>query len=562
MFQQFINEYFVIDHLNIIFLLGIILFGGTWVGRFFQKLKIPQVVGYICLGVILGKTGFNFIDDSTLSTLQPFNFFALGLIGFMIGGELKTKTLKKYGKQFSLILIMEAFGAFIIVSIAMTFFGIMLFKDSKLGLAFGLLMGAISSATAPAATTDVLWENKTKGPLTTIILGIVAMDDAIALLLFAMATSLAGLLMGQADTSISYSVLVFVWEIGAAIVLGFTAGMVIRQVFKSFIDDDRILAFSIGAILLLIGCAQLLQVDIILTTMSMGFFITNRAPLKSKRTFHVVEKFTPPVYILFFVLVGAKLDISGLTKTTIALALVYIVARIIGKALGAVTGARLSGAPSTVQKYLPFCLLSQAGVAIGLSIVASQTFDGVLGDTIVLVITATTFVVQLVGPSMVKYAVDKSGEAGLNISESDLIQQSKVRDIADKAIPVIREGESVNNILKIFAERDNFYYPVVNKDDLLTGIISIEKLKDTFISSYSTDLLVAHDIMDKVNYTCRMDTEASEIYSIFKKSNIPSIPIVNMEGKVEGIVEYRRIQQLISHRLAELQLKATEMEAS
>jgi Kef-type K+ transport system membrane component KefB/predicted transcriptional regulator len=562
MFQQFINEYFAIEHLNIIFLLGIILFGGTWVGRFFQKLKIPQVVGYICLGVILGKTGFNFIDDRTLLTLQPFNFFALGLIGFMIGGELKTKTLKKYGKQFSLILLLEAFGAFILVSIAMTFLGILLFKDTKLGISFGLLMGAISSATAPAATTDVLWENKTKGPLTTMVLGIVAMDDAIALLLFAMASSVAGLLMGKVGSSMGYSALVFIWEIGIAIVLGFSAGIIIRQVFKSFIDDDRILAFSIGAILLLIGCAQLLKVDIILTTMSLGFFITNRAPLKSKKTFHVVEKFTPPVYILFFVLVGAKLDVSGLTKTTIILAGFYILTRIFGKALGTILGARLSGAPTTVRKYLPFCLLSQAGVAIGLSIVASQTFEGIIGETIVLVVTATTFIVQLLGPNMVKYAVHKSGEVGLNITESDLIHQSKVKDIADRGIPVFQEGETLNNILKIFAERDNFYYPVVNKEKLLTGIISIDKLKDTFISSESSSFLLAHDIMEKVNHTCLLETEASEIYTLFKKSNIPSIPIIDSEGKVEGIVEYRRIQQLISHRLAELQSKAIKMEAS
>lgn len=562
MIQQFINEYFAIEHLNIILLLGIILFGGTWVGRLFQKLKIPQVVGYICLGVILGKTGFNFIDDKSLLTLQPFNFFALGLIGFMIGGELKTKTLKKYGKQFSLILLLEAFGAFILVSIAMTFFGIILFKDIKLGISFGLLMGAISSATAPAATTDVLWENKTKGPVTTMVLGIVAMDDAIALLLFAIASSIAGLLMGKVGSSMGFSALVFIWEIGMAIVLGFSAGFVIRRVFKSFIDDDRILAFSIGAILLLIGCAQLLKVDIILTTMSLGFFITNRAPLKSKKTFHVVEKFTPPVYILFFVLVGAKLDVSGLTKTTIILAGVYIVTRILGKALGTILGARLSKAPSTVRKYLPFCLLSQAGVAIGLSIVASQAFEGVIGETIVLVVTATTFIVQLLGPNMVKYAVQKSGEIGLNITESDLIQQSKVKDIADTGIPVFQEGESLNNILKIFAERDNFYYPVVNKDKILTGIISIEKLKDTFISSESSAFLLAHDIMEKVNHTCLLETEASEIYTLFKKSNIPSIPIIDSEGRVEGIVEYRRIQQLISHRLAELQSKAIKMEAS
>ncbi|QEN03969.1 CBS domain-containing protein [Thiospirochaeta perfilievii] len=545
---------------NMILLLGVILFGGTLVGRLFQKWKIPQVVGYIGLGLVLGQTGFNLINSKTLTNLQPFSTFALGLIGFMIGGELKLKTIKKYGKQFLTILLMESLGAFFIVFILISITSYLFFHDIKIAISLGLLLGAISSATAPAATTDVLWENKTRGPLTTMILGIVAMDDAVSLLLFAIASSVVGILSGQAGANLGLSILALIWEIGLSVFLGVGIGALLFWIIKNFVDEDKILAFSIGAILLLIGLAQVLGVDVILSTMAMGFFISNFAPRRSEETFHLVEKFTPPVYILFFVMVGATLNVGGLTKVTVVMALVYLFGRMGGKAAGSILGAIISKAPTSVRKYLPFCLFSQAGVAIGLSIVAGNTFDGVIGETIVLIITATTFVVQLIGPTAVKFAVSRSGEVGLNITAQDLIRQSRGRDLADKNIPLIKENENLNNILSIFASRDNLYYPVVNSDNKLVGILSIENLKDTFIASELSDFLLAHDIMDSILYTTTLDSQASDIYSLFDKSHVPSIPVVDKDGRVEGMIENRRMQQFISRRLVELKKKAEDME--
>lgn len=549
------------DSVNMILLIGIVLFGGTVIGRLFQKWKIPQVVGYIGLGVILGQTGFNILNKNILGTLQPFSTFALGLIGFMIGGELKIKTIKKYGKQFLTILLMESLGAFFIVSILITLTAMLFFKDIKIAISLGLLMGAISSATAPAATTDVLWENKTRGPLTTMILGIVAMDDAVSLILFAIASSIVGIISGEAGSGLGSNLLGLAWEIGISVILGIAVGSVLNWIIKNFVEEDKILAFSIGAILLLIGLAQVLEVDVILASMVMGFFISNFAPRRSKETFLLVEKFTPPVYILFFVMVGAGLNVHGLSKMTIVMAIVYLVGRMGGKAFGSIFGAILSKAPMSVRKYLPFCLFSQAGVAIGLSIVAGHAFPGVIGETIVLIVTATTFVVQIIGPAAVKYAVTKGGEVGLNITAQDLIRQSKGRDIADIDIPLIKEHESLGNILKIFVSRDNLYYPVVNGDDVLVGILSIENLKDTFIASDLSEYLLAHDIMENVIHTTTLETQASEIYTLFDKSLVPSIPVIDNSGKVKGMIENRRMQQLISKRLSDLKNKAGDMEA-
>ena len=558
---DFITGHLNPEKLNALLVLGVVLFGGSWVGRLFQAVKIPQVVGYIGLGVLLGRTGLGWIDQETLVGLQPFSTFALGLIGFMIGGELKITTIRKYGKQFTTILLMESLGAFLVVSLLITGIGWLFFRDMAFALSLGLLMGSISSATAPAATTDVLWENKTKGPLTTIVLGIVALDDAVALLLFAVSASVAGLLIGGGgDHSLLSSLLDLLWEIGVAILLGISMGFIQYRSIKSFSDENKILAFSIGAIVLLIGAATLLNVDIILAAMTMGFFITNYAPRRSRETFELVERFTPPVFVLFFVMVGAKLDVSGLTTVTIVLAAVYLVGRIFGKSLGAVLGSITSGAPKTVRRFLPFTLLSQAGVAIGLSIVAGQVFIGPLGDTIVMIITASTFVVQILGPALVKYAAVGAGEVGLNITEEDLIRRSRVSDLADTDIPAIQENQSIREVLKIFAQRDNLHYPVVNSEGTLTGTLSIEKLKDTFIASNIAPFLLAHDIKDPSEFTCRMENEASEVREMFRNHNLASLPVVDGNGKLVGIIENRRMQQLIARRLAELQEKATALE--
>ncbi len=547
-------------NLNVILLLGIIVFFGTFGGRLFQVLKIPQVVGYITVGIILGLSGIRFISIPILDALQPFNAFALGLIGFMIGGELKIGTLRKFGKQFTYILLMESLGAFFFVSIFISVFGYLLSGNFPFFVSLGLLMGSISSATAPAATTDVLWENKTRGPLTTTVLGIVAMDDGVALLLFAFASSIASSLLGKTDAGVVLSILRLVYEIGVAVLLGVLIGFILNKIIRNFNDEDKILAFSLGALLLLIGLAQVLGVDMILGAMSMGFYISNYAPRRSEETFKLVGKFTPPIYVLFFVLVGAKLNISNISIIVGILAVVFLFGRLLGKAMGATLGAYLSKAPSGVRKYLPFCLLSQAGVAIGLSIVAGQTFKGSVGDVIIMVVTTTTFVVQIAGPPFVKYAVVKAGEIGLDITEEDLIKKSKADDIVDRSIPHIKETDTITKILSLFSERDNFYYPVVDDEEKLVGIVSIDHLKDTFIASDFSDYLLAYDIMEPVICTCTPDTEATEIRNNLKKFDIQSMPMIDEGRRVLGMIENRGLQQLFSRKIAHLQMKAKTLE--
>ncbi len=551
-----------LSHLDSLLLMGIILFGGTLGGRYFQKLKIPQVVGYILIGVIIGKSVLGIVNTEILSNLQPFSYFALAIIGFMIGGELKIKVFKKYGRQFSWILLLEAFIPFVVVTLLTGTILWFFTRDLNTSLAISLLLGSISAATAPAATTDVLWENKTKGPVTSILLGIVAMDDGVALLLFALVSSIAGVLLGQTTQPIWQSMLHLVYEISLSVFLGFLFGFVLSRIIRSYKDDDKILAFSLGSILLLIGVASALGVDLILAAMSMGFFKTNFTPRSSETTFKLVERFSPPIYVLFFVLVGAKMDFSTLTPFVIIMALTYLLARTTGKFIGARLGARISGAPETVRKYLPFCLLSQAGVAIGLSIIAGEKFPGETGNMIILIITTTTFIVQLVGPSSVKYAVTKAGEVGLNITEEDFLKSSAAKDILVGEPLVVLDQMPASEVLEVFSIHDNLYFPVLtaaSNGKKLVGVITIDSLRETLSDLDMTRWLLAHDLMEDVAVTCDEETPLLEVRELMAEFHVQYIPVCGKQGDYKGIIEERLIQKHISSRILEIQQEAERL---
>ncbi|MDD5085564.1 MAG: cation:proton antiporter [Candidatus Omnitrophica bacterium] len=547
-------------HINILFLLGLALFGGTIGGRIFQKLRIPQVVGYITIGIIIGTSGLKIIDREVLTALQPFNYFALGLIGFMIGRELKKEVFIKHGRQLVNVLMFEGVTSFILVSIFVSVLGMFIFKDVKLACALGLLLGAISSATAPAATTDVLWEYKTRGPLTRTVLSIVALDDGLALLLFAFASSIASRLIGHAHESMFKLLNQPLYEIGGSIIIGVASGWLLIKILKLHTQREKILAFSLGTVSLALGLSLALHVDMLLAAMTLGMIIVNYAPETNKKMFELVEGFTPPIYILFFVLVGAKLDVSKMSLPIIILALVYLIGRSAGKSIGANLGARISKMPESVQKYLPLCLFSQAGVAIGLSIVAAQAFPDQIGNAIIIVITATTFVVQLIGPPLTKLAVVKAKEVGLNVTEEDLIQRYKVEDVMDANYPLISEDMKLPAILRVFSESNNYYYPVVAGDKRMLGIVSVDGIRHAFVATGLSDLVVAVDIIEPYETTVNPKSPLSVAKELLDDNDLNYLPVVEKGDKLAGFLERRALDKLISMKIMELQEHAKSLE--
>jgi len=550
-----------LENLNILFILGLALFGGTIGGRIFERLKIPKVVGYIIIGFLLGRAGLRVVDKSTIDMMQPFSYFALGIIGFLIGGELKREAFARYGKQFTTILLTEGLTSFVFVSALIIVVGGIFFGFTTEVITLGLVLGAISSATAPAATTDVLWEYKTRGPLTSIVMGIVAMDDALALMLFAICSSIATTMLRHTGTDILGTVLWPLYEIFGSIVLGGLVGLVLSLIVRRYFEEEGILAFSIGLVLLVLGLAEALKLDMILAAMALGTVLANFVPHRSKEVFRFVQRFAPPIFVLFFVLFGAKLNISSMSLPLVLMTVVYLIGRTFGKGLGATFGAKVSGAQKTVQRYLPFCLFSQAGVAIGLSILASQRFHDTIGDSIVLIITTTTFVVQIIGPPSVKWAVTKAGEVGLNVTEEDLIRNSRVRDIMNEEVPLIKEEAPLHEVFRVFGETPFFHFPVVNGSGQLVGVITVSALKNSFLEPDLGAILIAQDMMEPVKVTVSPDTPLSEIRNLFERYMVDYLPVVE-DGKVVGMLEEQALNKMISTKIIELRKKVEALESA
>ena len=544
------------DH-NILCLIGFALFFGTIGGRLFQKLRIPQVVGYIIIGIIIGESGLKFISQETVSNMDPFNFFALGLIGFSIGGELKASILKKYGKQFTWILFLEALIAFFVVGVIMFCTVFLLTKNTFYATALALLFGSISSATAAAGTTDVLWEYKAKGPMTSILLGIVALDDVVALFLFAISASIISSIQGGGDgnaTSLLMNIVTPIIEIGGAVVIGVIAGYILSYLVRHYQDAERVLSFSIGAILAALGISGILKFDTIMTCMVMGFVLTNTAGKAADAMFSLINKFTPPIYVVFFVFVGAKLNISQFGKEPVILLLLflYLGGRTLGKMIGATLGAIFGKASAKIRRYLPFGLFSQSGVAIGLSILAMQRFPGEIGNNILIVVTASTFIVQIVGPFFLKYAIENAGEAGLNITEDDIIEKSCAADFIRSKESRLQCEDNLKTILKVFSENDDLYYPVVTQNDKLAGVISVNEIKDTLMYSEISDLLAAIDLMSSFDSPVLPGTPMKEVIDILHRTQSDFVAVIDQNGKFCGLIEQYSIQRQLSTKLLEV----------
>ncbi|MDD5496198.1 MAG: cation:proton antiporter [Candidatus Omnitrophica bacterium] len=544
-------------HLNILLLLGLALFGGTIGGRFFQRLKIPQVVGYIVIGIILGQACLNIIDKKITETLQPLSYLALGLIGFMIGGELKKDLFRKYGRQFFTILFCEGMAAFLAVFLLIGFFGSMFFGGGSFYWAFGLLLGAIASATAPEATTDVLWEYKTRGPLTSTVLGIVAMDDALALLLFAIAASVAGRFLGRNGMGGLLSTIAHpLYEIFGAIFIGSVSALILTKIVKKYNDREKLLAFSVGTVLFVLGLSIAINVSMLLAAMTLGMVVVNREPRISKEVFKMVGSFAGPIYVLFFVLVGAKLNFHDINYKIILISGIYLIGRTAGKMAGANLGARIAGSPDSIRKYLPFCLFSQAGVAIGLSIVVYNIFPSEIGNSIVITIIASTFVVQLIGPPFVKYAVTKAGEVGLNVTEEDVTTRTNVGDIMDKKAPLVQEETPLAGILDIYTKSPYLNHLVINKYGKLTGGITMDSIRHTFMQTDLGNLLLAHDIMEPIAVTIKPDSSLLEARELFDKYDIDYLPVLNNKSEIEGFIEKGMLNKFVSEKMIEIERKA------
>ncbi len=547
------------SHIPVLLLIGAAILAGTVGGRLFQLLRIPQVVGYIIIGVIVGKSGFGLMDSAMLERLLPLNFLALGIIGFLIGGELRGSVFRKHGKQFFIVLLAEGITAALLVGLLIGGITFLATGDGRTSLAFGLLLGAIASATAPAATVDVLWEYKTRGILTTTVLAIVALDDGLALLLYSLAASMASLLTGSGEASFLSGMGHTVIEMAGAVFLGVGAGLVLNRLVRRIHDHGKHLTFIVGVLTLVLGLSMMLKLDVILAAMALGATLVNLAPNRSRETFEIAERFAQPIYVLFFVFVGARLAVHGLSGLMWGLAAAYVVGRSAGKFLGAYLGARWARASAPIRRYLGLCLFSQAGVAIGLAIMASlrfgeQQLGGVaMGDAIIMIVTATTFVVQLVGPTCVKLAVTKAGERGLNMTEKDLLHALKLDDVRDPDVPAFSTNTRVFDMMRRIADTDAMHYAVLDEKGRVIGRVALDSLKKCLADLEMGAWLLAADLMEPARESVQVDTPLAEAVQRLRDAGLEAVPVVSGEDQhYEGMLELRTCEKYISREFLRL----------
>lgn len=409
---------------EILFTLSIALFAGLFMSRIVKPLGLPAVTGYLLAGVLIGPyclgslgiTGM-FGDMSSMSSMAVLiQDVALGFIAFAIGTEFKLSSLKKTGKQATVIGCVQAIVAMLLVDGLLILLHLIL-GEERLPLSVCITLGAIATATAPAATMMVVKQYKAKGPLTNILLPIVALDDAVGLVCFAASLGIARALENGGGITLISVLVNPLLEILLSLLLGAISGIVFSAVERMFKSNSKRLCVSITFVLLTIALSKLsytfpnelhIGFSTLLVCMMLGTLFCNICP-SADELMEKTDKWTMPIFILFFVISGAQLDFGVFADWIVILVgVIYIIFRSIGKYAGAYLSAKAVKCAPSIVRYLGITLLPQAGVAIGMSITAAGML--VHGETVRSIVLFAVMIYELVGPMLTKIALVRAGD--------------------------------------------------------------------------------------------------------------------------------------------------------
>lgn len=400
---------------------SVALLAGLIMTRLFKKLKLPSVTAYLIAGVLigpyclgaLGVDGVGFVSNESVLNLSLVAEVALGFIAFSIGNEFRVDELKKTGKQALIIGVLQALVATLFVDLALV--GLHFIMPDKLSVAQAITLGAIATATAPAATLMVVRQYKANGPLTRLLLPIVALDDAVGLVVFAVSFGIAKTIVSGSMDLVSI-ILNPIIEIVCSLVLGAVMGWVLTQLEKLFNSNTNRLNLTIGVVFLTasismsdfhIGSVHI-EFSSLLTCMMLGTVFCNICPL-SHDLMEAADKWTSPLFALFFVISGAELELNVFTNSAIVIiGVVYILFRSMGKYFGTYASAKMTKCSPAICKYLGITLLPQAGVALGMCTIAMEL--GMQGNLIRNITLFAVLIYELVGPVFTRMALTAAGE--------------------------------------------------------------------------------------------------------------------------------------------------------
>ncbi len=385
--------------LNVLTYLGIMLLAALIAGKIVKQMKLPNVTGYLVIGLLLGPHCIGILSEELVAGMDLLTELALGCIAFSIGAEFKITFLKKVGKAPIIIGITEGLGAVLVVDLILLLLGY--------DVTFALAMGAIASATAAASTLMIVKQYKAKGPVTNTLLPVVALDDAVALIAFGFSMAIANVISSRGSAPVGRLLLAPCIEIFGGLLFGAVLGVIMVLLVKFYTGRGNRLAITIMMICLCVGVSDMVGFSSLLACMMLSTVFVNLSK-QSDKIYEPLERITPPIYMMFFILSGASLDVTVLTSVGVV-GVVYVIGRIVGKSLGAAFGAKVSKAPKVVQRWLGLTLVPQEGVAIGLATSAGKSLPQYAAQ-IQTVVLCGVVIYELLGPIITKTALKKAGE--------------------------------------------------------------------------------------------------------------------------------------------------------
>lgn len=394
------------EYLNITLILGLAMAAGLLSTRLMKLLNLPNVTGYLIIGLLLGPFVGHLFSEQAISDFSILSDIALGFIAFSIGCEFKLSSLKKIGGKVVVITLFQALLTAVVVALAVFAFS----RD----VALSLTLGAIATATAPAATLMVVRQYKAKGPVVDTLLPVVAFDDAVGLIVFSVLLSISKVVATNSSLTAEAILLAPLVEIFLSLAIGAALGALLALVMRFFKSRANRLTLMITTVFLGVGLTKLFafidwySLSSLLLCMMIGAVFANMRS-DSNLVVEGVDRWTPPLFMFFFILSGAELDVRVIVTVGL-IGVVYIVARSVGKYFGAYLGALSTKSDKNIRHYLGFTLLPQAGVAIGMAKVVSEEMPSDIGVKIVTVVLCSVLFFELVGPIITKLALMRAGE--------------------------------------------------------------------------------------------------------------------------------------------------------
>ena len=410
--MQAVQSYLHSLPLPVLLVVGIITLAGFYLGKSMRFVRLPSIIGFMLVGVLLGPSVIGFLGEELKASVDFITELALGFVALSIGLELSFSALKKQGLGIILIIVAECFLAFAVVTAAV----FLLTRD----LALALIFGSLAPASAPAGTVAVIQEFKARGNLTKALYAVVGFDDGLAIIIFGFSFAVARSVLlnehGAAPQNLWRLIVTPLLEIGLSFLIGAVAAVLYRLLARRLTERRDLFILTFATVLITVGISEALHLSLILTNLVVGLVIMNtQPPALTEKIKEELTEVMPLLFVLFFVLAGSNLHLALLPALGLV-GVIYVVSRSAGLMGGAWIGAVVGRAEPKIRKYLGMGILSQAGVAIGLALVVQQTLTPLgpwgarLGALIITTITATSIIFEIAGPILCKLGLQKAGE--------------------------------------------------------------------------------------------------------------------------------------------------------